>query len=244
MGLIRMDVALREKKTMNNRELYRYIGEDGMRLGELPVEERTGILCKLACEQNGNAIRYVPEDKITRSMAWSAVRKEGNNLCYVPKKYREYLLCYAALRNVTPYLGHDTLSYVPRSFAGYPETYVTEEERNALYIVAVQTDGLALKYVPEEYKTRKLCKLAFGQNVCALKYIPEKWITYGMCRYAVSRKSELLSMVPEVFRTVQMCRIALTGVLPEREFMVRDALPENLYGIADLLKARRFALTV
>ena len=92
--------------------------------------------------------------------------------------------------------------------------------------------------MPDEYKTRKLCKLAFGQNVCALKHIPENWITYGMCRYAVSRKGETLAMVPQEYRDVHMCRIALAGVCPEREFIVQKALPEKFLGIADVLRSK------
>lgn len=227
---------------LNKSDICRSIEENGMRLGELPVEERTDTLCRIACEQNGNAIRYVPKEKITRTMAWNAVRTEGNNLRYVPKKYRDYLLCHTALRHVTPYLGHDTLSYVPGSLFCQSSDCISEEEKKTLYLVAVQVDGMALKYVPDEYKTRKLCKVAFGQNVRALGYIPENLITYSMCRYAVNKKSEVLTMVPQKFRDVQLCRIALSGVLPERECVVRNALPDSLRGIADFLKARRLVL--
>jgi hypothetical protein len=37
---------------------------------------------------------------------------------------------------------------------------------------AVKQNGLSLRYVPSNYKTNELCKIAVQQNSYALQYVP------------------------------------------------------------------------
>ena len=39
-----------------------------------------------------------------------------------------------------------------------------------------------LKYVPEQFKSEKMCDQAFGENPCNFTYIPDYFITEEMCR--------------------------------------------------------------
>jgi len=45
------------------------------------------------------------------------------------------------------------------------------------YLERVKIDGYALEYVPVEYKTEELCKIAVQQDGWSLQHVPEEYRT-------------------------------------------------------------------
>lgn len=68
--------------------------------------------------------------------------------------------------------------------------YTTE-----LFETAIKTSGLALKYIPDEYKTQDLCEKAMRKTHQAFQYIPHKFQSYVMCKGAVQSSSVNLKYV-------------------------------------------------
>ena len=88
---------------------------------------------------------------------------------------------------------------------------IPEMEREELvkkHEMAVKKSGLALAYVPEEFKTAKLCELAVRLDARALEFVPEHLKTRKMCSRAVSYKNDTIEFVPEKFQDYEMQMLA------------------------------------
>ena len=64
-------------------------------------------------------------------------------------------------------------------------------------------------YVPEEFKTEELCRVAVSNNGFALVYVPGALRTEELCRIAVEDNGNVLMDVPEESRTNARSTIAL-----------------------------------
>jgi hypothetical protein len=83
-------------------------------------------------------------------------------------------------------------------------------ESNDIDIIkAVQYDGYALKYVPENLRTEEICKIAVQQNGYALEYVPIKLRTEEICHLAVQQNGMALQYVPIKLRTEEICHLAI-----------------------------------
>jgi hypothetical protein len=85
-------------------------------------------------------------------------------------------------------------------------------------LAAVQEDGIALKYVPEEFKTPEVCLAAVGENLVRafrikpdspLRYVPEECKTPELCLLAVQQDGAALYFVPGNLRTPEICLAAV-----------------------------------
>ncbi|MCL2704732.1 MAG: DUF4116 domain-containing protein [Spirochaetaceae bacterium] len=82
----------------------------------------------------------------------------------------------------------------------------TEEEA----LESVKKDGdRALKYIPEELKTEKLCHIAVEQNARELEYVPKPLKTEKHCYIAVNNNGESFLHVPDKLKTIEICFIAI-----------------------------------
>lgn len=80
--------------------------------------------------------------------------------------------------------------------------------KNNIAEQVVKLNGIALKYVPEDMKTHKLCLTAILNNGIALEYVPDNFKTYKFCSTAIYSDSNALRFVPEHILTDKMCTIA------------------------------------
>ena len=80
-----------------------------------------------------------------------------------------------------------------------------KNQTEAICLVAVQLDGLALEYVYEQ--TEKICLEAVKQNSLALKYVQNQ--TEEVCCVAVRKKPEMIKYVKEP--TEQICLEVIEG---------------------------------
>jgi Domain of unknown function (DUF4116) len=74
---------------------------------------------------------------------------------------------------------------------------------------ALLQNGLALKFVPEDFRTPELCQIAIEQNGMALQYVPECKRTPELYRLAIERDGWALGFVPEDKKTLEICQIAV-----------------------------------
>ena len=114
---------------------------NGFALQFVPENKMTNIIIELAVQNNGHALYYVPEDKMTNEIIKFAIKNDSYVLLYVPKNK------------------------------------LTDE----IIKFAVEIDGSALEYIPDDRKTEEIIKIAVQSNACALQYVPkEKLIEFDI----------------------------------------------------------------
>ena len=121
-------------------------------------------LCKLAVQQNGDALQFVKEQ--TPELCKRAVQQNGGALRYVKEQTHE--ICELAVQQ-----------------NGYALKYV-QEQTPEICKLAVQQNGCALKYVNEQ--TFELCKIAVQQNGCAIQFVSKQ--TDEILKLAVKCKQQ------------------------------------------------------
>ena len=119
-------------------------------------------ICLEAVKQNGDVLRYVPEDLKTSEICLTAVEQDGMALEHVPKDLKTPEIHLAAVKQ-----NGDALRYVPKDFRT-PE----------ICLAAVKQDGWALRYVPKDLRTEEICLAAVKHDSWvlrrwALEYVPE-----------------------------------------------------------------------
>ena len=133
----------------------------------------------------------------------------------VPKKIQDYELAKKIIKNEKNLknIRKDlidtelckTISFDDDNFKDIPKNIITKE----LCELAVEHNGLSLKYIPKEYITKKLCQMAIQQNGMALLYVPENIITLKLCELSIRKNSENLQYVPDNFRTSNICKLSI-----------------------------------
>lgn len=71
------------------------------------------------------------------------------------------------------------------------------------------TTGEALKNVPIELRTEKLCKLAVSCNGMNIKHVPGKYITQEICDMAVESNHKVFPYIMQKYMTKAMCKKVL-----------------------------------
>jgi len=101
----------------------------------------------------------------------------------------------------------------------------TDAEKAKLCLEAVKKsgNGNALYFVPEKFRTAKLCNVAVRKNVHALGYVPEKLKTAKLCNAAVRKNVYALQYVPEKLKTLKMYIEAV-----KKDAWVFISVPEHL----------------
>jgi len=91
-------------------------------------------------------------------------------------------------------------------FSKLSDSYKTEEIWLAILSV---NGGDWLRYVPEDDRTEKICRLVVAQNGLTLQYVPNAHITKEICILAVRQNGNALQFVPEDKRTEEICALAV-----------------------------------
>jgi hypothetical protein len=124
------------------------------------------------------------------------------------------------------------------SALGYiPLNYITPE----LCKIAVEKDGRELRFVPFELITSELCNLAISENGLAFEFVPREFMTQEICDSAVKEYGCFLMDVPREFITQEMCNIAVEHsyhffeYVPH-EFRTKSLLQTTLFKICSRKK--------
>lgn len=78
---------------------------------------------------------------------------------------------------------------------------------------AVEKNGYALQYVPNELRTPELCEMAIRDdfNALNLQFVPKKLRTPELCELAVKTAGDSLKWVPKELKSQELCEIAVTS---------------------------------
>ena len=90
-----------------------------------------------------------------------------------------------------------------------PDEFMTEE----ICKVAVKRNGLALEFVPKDFLTEELCKIAVEDDGRALEFVPEYFSTEEICKIAIKNDNNALKFVPEKHKTLGVCKNAIAKTL-------------------------------
>ena len=147
-------------------------------------------ICLEAVKQNGDALRYVPEELKTSEICLAAVEQDGWALLYVPEDLKTSEICLTAVKQDGMALEH------------VPKDLKTPE----ICLAAVKQNGMALRYVPKDFRTPEICLAAVKQDGWALRYVPKDLKTEEIYLAAVKHDSWVLrrwalEYVPEELKT-------------------------------------------
>jgi hypothetical protein len=201
--------------------------QNGQSMKYVPNDLRTEELCKFAVHHDGIALKYVPDVLRTQEMCRIAVSHNGRALEHVPKKRRTVEICRIAV------------AQNGRALAYVPERLCAEE----ICKIAVTRNGGSLQYVPWDLRTEEICRRAVAHDGWALQYVPRALRTKEMCCIAVARAGFALKHVPADLLTEKVCRIAVAqkgnalGYAPKilrTKVMCRIAVAQNGYALGDV----------
>lgn len=151
---------------------------------------------RLAVEQQGLSIAYIPLDLVTYDLCRRAVRQNARCLSKIPAEYIDYELCLEAVHQVG-----EMIDAVPQ--------HILEAHGDELYLAAVSSSPLALDFIRDEHLTEALCKAAVTNSFWAMERVPERFMTYDLCKEAVRHFGYVLHFVPTEFRDYEMCKSAV-----------------------------------
>lgn len=138
----------------------------------VPIEMRTRKICEIAISRDCLSLDFVPKEHIDYDMYMCCLRYfwHGIILKKIPMEFRDYSLC---LRAVGSY-GH-ALEHVPEHLIDYKMCEVAispKWERN---------DACAYRFVPEKFKTYELSYKAICMDGRNLKYVPMEFRDKKIC---------------------------------------------------------------
>jgi hypothetical protein len=132
---------------------------------------------------------------------------------YIPTDIEEYeyLIQLASFRN-NSYITHlprnskayyDILKINPKAIRFIPEYKRTENICNMATQIALNSNMehiyIVLEYIPDKYKTNKMCIDFFNRDTMSFIYIPDKYKTYKMCNIAVKFSEHFITYVPNEY---------------------------------------------
>jgi len=171
------------------------VKNDGDNLKYVPDEFKTAQLCLAAMDYHGTALEYVPEKFKTAELCFKAVKCGCGALAFVPEERKTMEMCLEAIKQDKYYRD------APPVFKEVPKKFHTPE----LCLEAVKVNPHALEYIPNELKTHELCLEAVRKNGGVLEHVPDKLKTAELCKQAVEISAWALRHVPDEFKTMEMC---------------------------------------
>ena len=98
--------------------------------------------------------------------------------------------------------------------------------------IAVEQNGEALEWTPENSRSKKLCKIAVEQNWGALQDVPAEHQTEELCRKAIAQNGWALKFVLLPLRTYELCEAAVAQNGWALQFVPSHLRTPDLYRIA------------
>jgi len=158
--------------------------KDARYITKIPQERITQEMCDIAVDQNGYALKLLPDKFKTRETMLTAVKRDGDALSFVPESMRDYEICSAAVNQCG-----DVLQYVPNELRDFAMC-----NSAILHNLPWWNFGEIPEELPEYYE---LCKLAVNKNGDMLQSIPKHRITYEICLAAINQNPGSSRFVPK-----------------------------------------------
>ncbi len=204
--------------------------KSGKQLKDLPNNQRTQEICEAAIHRSGKEFKDVPLWMRTLRLANLAVRNYPLAYLHAPHGVRkDFQLAKVALRAggaliwgaVPPEIRNYELCLFAVKTNGALLKVIDPIFRDfQMCKTAFGSGGADLADVPAAF----LHNAAFWERV-ALKHIPDEYKTYDLCLSSVRKTGSYLQYVPEQMRDVVMCKAALA----ENTWTCRF-IPEQFHG--------------
>lgn len=158
---------------------------NGLILKKIPDEMKTFEMCKIATENNCNAVKYIPRCMYVWRPelidAWiRAIDKDISMIQYMPKHLITSDICLAMIKK-----NIDGLLYIP-------DECITPE----ICEYAVEHDCNALELIPLRFMTRDLCFKAVSKFSDALRLVPPEFVDLDMINTVYNIKETCLPQTP------------------------------------------------
>lgn len=122
-----------------------------------------------AVMQNAFVVRYMPDNLVSKELAFTAANKNPYSIVHLPERVRTQELWFHAVSQAG-----DLLELAPKDM-------ITDR----MCLAAVNNDGAALVFVPPELVTESLCMTAVSKEPLALVDVPERFQSEDVCTAAV-----------------------------------------------------------
>lgn len=180
----------------------------------IPKELQTEPICLKAIEKNPFIVSYIKQ--WTNTIALKVVEQEGRFLHFIPDEFKTDAVIKEALRdcpqailslihseNITLKKEYGLIVLRQNGMILKPliEALKFQQTDASLPLewvtTAVKQNGLALEFVPFEFKTEAICSLAYHQNKRSLAFIPAKYVTEAMFEDAFQEDVTLLKIADQ-----------------------------------------------
>lgn len=168
----------------------------GRHLQNFKEENITYAMCLAAVEDDGFAIRFVPQQFRTKEMYMIACKSYGDILSSVPKEYLSKELCERAI-----------------SSAGCAIKYVPDElKTREMFLRAIKKEPGVLEIVPIEYLDIDFCVEVYSTGRLLISCLPKTLKNGKFYIPLVEAKPEILRALPKKDHTVGVCKAAIRGM--------------------------------
>jgi len=183
-------ISIVPKNFLDYKMLEAVLSQDGAVLEILSVFDLLDLvpdeLFELAVQTNGEALAFIPYNKITERMcvnAISAAQGSGKNLKFVPYRFRTHDICKMALDETIDSVFDIPADVMDKDMAiialqnGVKFRDIPQHLHSInLYEIGITKDGETLSFVPEDLKTREFCYKALEHFGEAFNSIPPEYV--------------------------------------------------------------------
>lgn len=176
---------------LQTKALYKTaVRNDGRLLTSVPEAYRCEEIYLAAVRQNGLSIEYISPLEINRRIAREAVKSNGEALQHVPFHLITKRLCDEAIR-CEPFGA--ALPFVPATFRTERmirrvlklmplalEHIPAENQSKLARMIAVGTDGMAIKFIPKSQQSEAVCHRALQNTLLCWKYVNDNFLISGV----------------------------------------------------------------
>lgn len=186
-------------------------------IGVFRNEHFTEKICRKLLEKNGNYLKYIPREILTKDICELALLKSPDGQCVkdIPPKFMDLTMA----RCVIEKSGGKYIQDIPKELLTRDlcEFAVVQKRGSLLRIpiskidrslceLAVKTDSFALEFVPCELVDEALCELALNTwNGRSIELVPNEYKTESLCQRAFDIRHANIEFIPDRFKTPEMC---------------------------------------
>lgn len=178
--------ALTIKRYVFDKEFYQNaIKKDPFVLKIIPKEIIDSELCELAVSKCKWTLKYVPDEFKSDELCFKAIFNQPKVIKYASSAIlnnNEFI--NLLLDNLTIHI-----YYLPESLITYDRCY--EYIKNEKFCL--------LQDIPEKYKDKKICELAFSKNMSNIQFFPQEYQSIDLWIRAIEKDKTLLKHIPDIY---------------------------------------------
>lgn len=205
--------------TLSQRKIDKYYSDEDLKYIESEIDSLnitdelfTKNFCTNMINKDPFALKIVPEERIDTELCELAISKCGLVLKYVPDWLKTEELCYKAIMKHSKSIKYacssilndngfinSLLNNLKIHINDLPENLITYDKCFNYIDNRKIAEYCLLQYVPDKYKDKKMCELAFLRNASNIQFIPQKYQSIDLWISAIDKDKKLLRYLPDVY---------------------------------------------